>query len=174
MCEFAGVQEAVRDALRRLYRIDFGLIEREVNERSITHWLAIYLRESFPDWDVDCEYNRNGTDPKRLAIDPVEVRSDDIGGKTVYPDIIVHRRGCRGRGANLLVIEAKKAWTGESPDEDRRKLEEFRRSDDFAYRFGALVLFSCKGAQIEWYEDGQHDVEAEILDLVQKENGHGA
>ncbi len=167
MCEFAEVQKIVRDAVRRLYLCDPQLFEYEVNERSITHCLATYLREPFPEWNVDCEYNRNGTDTKRLAIDPVQIRSDDIGGKTVYPDIIVHHRGCRGRDANLLVIEAKKTWTEDSPDQDRRKLEEFGRSEDFAYSFGALVLLDRARAQIDWYEKGIL-TESESLNLPQE------
>lgn len=173
MCDLAEVQGVVREAIRRLYRVDAQLIEHNVNERSVTHWLAAYLQEFFPRWNVDCEYNRNELDPKRLPIAPVQIASDDTKGKTVYPDIIVHHRGHKGRDANLLVIEAKKTWTRDSADEDRRKLEEFGRSEDFAYSFGALVLLDRGGAEIEWYQDGIRDGETEILDLSPDGQTHG-
>jgi len=155
MCDFAEVQEALREALRRLYEADYHLLEADVNERSITHLLAVYLRERFHrDWDVDCEYNRNGTEKKRLPLRAVQVSSDDTTGKTVYPDIIVHHRGQTGRGANLLILEAKKAWAAGNFNDDRNKLLAFGCSDDFSYQFGVFLILDKSSCQIEWYEDG--------------------
>ena len=168
MCDFAQVQAMVREAVRRLYQADAQLIKYEVNERSITHWLATYLQGDFPEWNVDCEYNRNELDPKRIPIDPVQITGDDTRGRTVYPDIIVHHRGRKGEGANLLVIEAKKLWTGDSPDEDRRKLEEFGRSEDFAYFFGALLLLNRDSVDIEWYVDGVPFVQEHVGQLMDR------
>lgn len=165
MCDFREVKGVVQGALRRLYRDDSQLFEHNVNERSITHSLAAYLQESYPAWNVDCEYNRNGTDPKRRPVDPVQVSSADTNGKTVYPDIIVHHRGLRGRGANLLVLEAKKAWSAGSPDDDRGKLVAFGRSEDFSYSFGALLLLNRTNVEIEWYRNGVASEESELLDV---------
>lgn len=41
----------------------------DVNERTISSKLACYLAKYFPDWDVDCEYNRLGSEGKRKLID---------------------------------------------------------------------------------------------------------
>ena len=56
----------------------------DANERSLTHKLAEYLQCEFPDWHVDCEYNRHGLDVKRLAIHSWRVKADDTEARTVF------------------------------------------------------------------------------------------
>jgi len=164
MCDFAEVRDALVYALSRLYEADSHLLLKDVNERSITHCLAMHVRERFPEnWDVDCEYNRSGRERKRLPIDPVLVSSDDTTGKTVYPDIIVHHRGQTGRGANLLVVEAKKAWAAGNFDDDRSKLVAFGCSEDFLYQFGAFLVLGKGGCQVEWYREGVATGEVEWI-----------
>lgn len=178
MCSLEEIQEGVRAALRKLYSNDEELIVRDVNERSVTHWFAVYLQERFPNWNVDCEYNRNGTETKRLrrlGIAPEQIDSADLSGQTVYPDIIVHHRGCKRGDANLLVIEAKKTRGVGKLDKDRKKLEGFGKSGDFAYRIGAFLLLDHSEVKIDWYQDGVCLEGPEILDLshVVKERGSG-
>ena len=112
------VAERVRAAVARLLKCDNYLLEVDANERALSHRLGMYLQDVFPEWNVDCEYNRDGVDPKRLEINPENVRSDDDRGTTVYPDVIVHQRG---PGPNLLAIEIKKA-NGGNEETDLRKL----------------------------------------------------
>ena len=64
------VKRAVSNALNELLKLDFYLLTTNINERSISHRLAVYLQLQFPDWDVDCEYNRNHDDVKRLQLKP--------------------------------------------------------------------------------------------------------
>lgn len=33
------------------------LLEKHINERTLTHRLAVYLEESFQEWHIDREYN---------------------------------------------------------------------------------------------------------------------
>jgi hypothetical protein len=167
MCEFAEVREAVHGALGDLYGRDFELVERKVNERSITHWLAVYIQERFGDWNVDCEYNKNGLDPKRLPINPSKTSTADTDGNTVYPDIIVHRRGTTD---NLLVIEVKKAWTRAGLDTDIRKLRSFGELEEFAYRFGASVVLSRHKVSIQWFTAGD-EAHAETFTPVVADGG---
>ena len=131
-----SVAAHVAAALARLLRDDVYLLEVDANERSISHRLALYLEEEFPGRDVDCEYNRDRHEPKRLQLEPENVRSDDEQGKTVYPDIIVHKRG---EPRNLLAIEIKKD-TGENGDKDLQKLRALRHQLGYSYalfiRFG--------------------------------------
>ena len=70
------------------------LLQLNANERSITHKLAEYLQREFSDWNVDCEYNRLGAAIKRLPA-PEAIGSDDEDGRTIFPDIIVHRRNIK-------------------------------------------------------------------------------
>jgi hypothetical protein len=99
------IKEAVDVSLNTLIIKDKDLLVFDVNERSITHKLALYLEQHFSNWHIDCEYNRNMFDPKVIDLYPRTVGIDDTNATTVYPDIIVHKRGTKN---NLLVIEVKK------------------------------------------------------------------
>jgi len=130
--------------LERLYRAratflarDAYLLEVNANERSMTHKFAEYLQYEFPDFNVDCEFNRKGSLPKELHITVAsDVPENDEDAKTVFPDIIVHHRGQR---ANLLVIEAKKS--GRDDTRDRQKLEAFKADEDYQYTYAVLMRF---------------------------------
>ncbi|MHA1749061.1 MAG: hypothetical protein ACTSYF_10535 [Promethearchaeota archaeon] len=108
------------------------MLENDVSERAITHKLAEYIQEQFPDWNVDCEYNRDGHDPKRVNL--------INGPDKVYPDIIVHKRG--PNGPNLMVVEVKKSNdTRQNGEEhDRQKLNAYLQG--LSYKVGVLVVFN--------------------------------
>ena len=57
--EFYLISYYLHTALELLLSQDSFLILNNVNERSISHRLACYLTELFPDYDVDCEYDSN-------------------------------------------------------------------------------------------------------------------
>lgn len=118
-----------------------GLFEIDVNERALTHKIAEYLQPLFNDWNVDCEYNRLGAAKKVLPF-PREVQTDDTDGQTIYPDIIVHRRG---RPENLVVIEVKK--TTNKRNGDRERLVELTRKG-YGYRVGLHCMIDCKNGRI--------------------------
>lgn len=127
--------ERVCAAYGELLSKDVYLFIVDANERSITHKLAEYLQMEFPEWNVDCEYNRNGPDVKRLDSFKRSIESDDTNAVSVYPDIIVHHRGT---GENLVVIEAKKSsYSGEDFDEE--KLHAYK--NDLGYKFAFKVTF---------------------------------
>jgi hypothetical protein len=107
-------------AINKLFEQDQHLFIVDANERSITHRLGIYLQENFLDWDVDCEYNRNGHEVKSIIGDIGCVASNDTEGKTVFPDIIVHRRGT---DRNKLVVEIKKTKNIQKSAIDLEKLK---------------------------------------------------
>jgi hypothetical protein len=114
----------VLTALRRLVENDLYLLIVNANERSLSHCLAVYLRSEFAELDVDCEYNRDGIDPKQLPHLNLYPDSQDEDAKTVFPDIIVHRRGSN---ENILVIEIKKNSNQTGRDTDLAKLRGYRR-----------------------------------------------
>ncbi len=138
-----NVAEHVRMALHRLIAEDADLFKADANERSISHRLAIYLEREFPDWNVDCEYNRDEHEPKRLQLNPETICSDDEQGTTVYPDIIVHRR-CTP--ANHLAIEIKK-HNGGSHDNDLRKLSALRK--ELGYTFALFLRVRTNGPEAD-------------------------
>ena len=133
------------------------LLSVEANERSLTHRLAIYIEKEFPDFNVDCEYNRNGMEPKRLDSFKRQVDSDDIQGVTVYPDIIVHRRG---PGNNLVVIEAKTSKNQQACQNngnchcDRCKLRAYKK--DIGYQHAFFVIFPV-GDDLQDYSENHID-----------------
>ena len=59
------VLEKIKNAYRKLLKNDSCLLAVDANERSITHRFAIYLEDEFPDYNVDCEYNRECADIKK-------------------------------------------------------------------------------------------------------------
>lgn len=136
----AQIAKAFVDALRRLLEDDEQLLEADANERSITHRLAVYLEEGFPGWHVDCEYNRslgNGGYKKVLSYEFEEtIPPDDLEAKSVFPDIIVHRRDTSD---NLLVIEMKKSKSRESHEKDLAKLRAFTDPKKLVYRIGLFL-----------------------------------
>ena len=128
------IHRKVITAIRELFRRDRSLLENDLNERTITHKLGVYVQGQFRGWNVDCEYNRNHDDAKRLDLNARPTRTNDTQGQTVFPDIIVHRRRS---DANLLVIELKKSTNRERSDYDVRKLRAFKAQ--LGYRYAVFV-----------------------------------
>jgi len=135
-------------SISRLLKNDEHLIINDVNERSITHHLAVYISGEFAGWDVDCEYNRNGEDIKLLVDDHKfanyleqfqdHVEADDANARTLYPDIIVHRRGTHD---NLVVIELKKSTNPRKKDADIAKLQALKHQ--LGYEFALFIRLEC-------------------------------
>ena len=122
--------QPVCDALDRLFERDSYLLQVDANERSVTARLAMYLQEALPNWDVDCEYNRDGVDPTRLQHLALYPEADDSEAKTVFPDVIAH---IRGTSQNYLVIEVKKATSPVPYDVDLAKLRGYKRELGYAH-----------------------------------------
>jgi hypothetical protein len=136
------VQTALR-AMAVFFERERGLLEANANERSITHKIAEHLQRAFPDWHVDCEYNRLGYKVKRLP--PVEdTTTGDTEGRTIFPDIIVHRRGQKD---NLLVIEVKKTTNTQPGDEV--KLSGLTDAEgEYSYSLGLHFVIDCHRCMI--------------------------
>ena len=101
------VEERLQRALEKVREEDLDLLRFDVSERCIATRLAMYLREYFVDYDVDVEYNRHGTQVKRLyrlgrLVENHPRDRDETQPQSVLPDVIVHKRGVND--SNLLVI----------------------------------------------------------------------
>lgn len=133
------------------------------SERAIAHRLAFYLEVELRRLEivvdggplvVDCEYNRHlGVCKALKAKSELEgivrearrkpIPSSDEDGWFVFsvaPDIVAHER--RSDGANLLVVELKKATNTESPRYDDLKLTLFTTDEPegYGYSFGASIV----------------------------------
>lgn len=129
--EDGALAESVIQALQTLLDRDAYLLRVDVNERTLTHRLAIYVEQAFPDWDVDCEYNRDGHMPKKIAVGSGD---DAEHGSRVFPDVIVHKRGSTD---NHVVFELKKSSNPEPDDRDFEKLRSY--CQQLGYRHGVFV-----------------------------------
>jgi len=167
---YEEIKARLNKALDRLYVRDWYLLKNKVHERSITHKLAEYLQEEFPNYDVDCEYDRDcenttGNFKKQfheLVTKELRARKNKITKiptdgwiednkldeyiniihRNFYPDIIVHKRGTNRH--NLLIIEAKKENT--DTEFDNRKLTAYTQTElygnNLSYNLGVLLVLS--------------------------------
>lgn len=155
----ADIKDAFNKALKVFLEKEDYLLEKDVSERAMTHKLAEYLKDEFPDHNVDCEYNRNGKKAKTLQfrfnaallteaqklVDRATKFAEQVKEKqgwdeeveedpllkpfSTYPDIIVHTRG-NNYPNNLLIVEAKKYDANENDVAfDFAKLKAFTGND---------------------------------------------
>ncbi|HJV81342.1 hypothetical protein [Noviherbaspirillum sp.] len=148
-----SVRAAVNAALGELIKVDDHLLHVDCSERSITHQLAVHLSKHFPGYHVDCEYNRDGFNVKKLQLAEreVPVADDALDAVTVFPDVIVHIRGTQEK--NLLVVEVKKASSMVSHEYDIEKLKAFKEQLGYAYAVHIVVGYSRDGKLVseqEW------------------------
>lgn len=141
--------DSVQTAIKQLYVKDNDLITKDLCERCLVHRLAFYLQLLFPDFYVDCEFNKSfykdRVDNKVLA---------NIHGN--YVDIIVHKRS-NNYGENLLCFEVKKAKNKKDRDKDRKNLCILTAPDRFVYALGFYIILGKKyeDVKLELYSNGQ-------------------
>jgi hypothetical protein len=150
----AELDKVVR-ALGDFYTRETHLLDKDLGERALTHRLAVHLENRFPGWDVDCDYNRLGERRLRLP-KALIVSTDDDSGKSVFPDIIVHRRTVP---ENLLAIELRKATNHQPGEHDRHKLRAMTDPHLWhAFRAGVLLILTKKNVAVpEVYVGGVVD-----------------
>lgn len=146
--------DKVVTALTEFYGSETWLFEHDLGERTLTHRFAVHLEKQFPDWKVDCNYDRLGERTLRLPRGSI-VSTDDHLAKSIYPDIVVHQREIP---KNLLAIEVRKATNHQSPEHDQHKL---RAMTDphlwFAYGIGIYLVLDKKSVVAEVYVGGMMD-----------------
>lgn len=144
-------------ALNQLSKNDIWLLHNNLNERTIAHKLAEYLQQIFPEYHVDCEYNRDveqNSGLKKVSIlkERYEaIKNEVIDGVSidvsVFPDIIIHRRGTNK--FNLLVIELKKSKNTNkgARDFDIEKLHSFTDQSErntLKYNYGVFLILETR------------------------------
>lgn len=137
----------LKRALKNFYKKESLLVKYKVAERALTHKLAEYLQKLFHDYNVDCEYNKVGNGDSKRVSALMDANSDcphncnecPANKCVIFPDIIVH---IRGRDENILVIEAKTAWSGQAQVNDYKKLQALIDSGEYHYRLGVAFRFS--------------------------------
>lgn len=137
------------DAALADFSVDHAdLLTLGVHEQAITHHLGNAVAKVFPEWSVDCEYNKLGKEEKlldsyRWRLHGAGLAVPDMEPAAVRPDIIVHRR--RERHTNLLVVEVKKASDARDRRYDLVKLQCL--IDELCYSCGVFVEFGAAASQ---------------------------
>ena len=149
----------VAEAFRLVYKNDKFLIENGLCERCIMFRFAHYLADLYPDYDVDCEYNRHKYDVKRI-----------IGGDNIFPDIIIHKRGTDSENFAVIELKNKTNKSVSGRENDETKLKALTNSNNngekdslynYGYKFG-LAIKVCENLQetmnsIVVYRQGEKD-----------------
>lgn len=134
--EYLEMPELIDKIINVLIEEQHYLLRNNANERSITHHLAIIINRYFKEYDIDCEYNRLDDKIKSITIPNETTSWKDTDAKSVFPDIIVHRRGSQDE--NKLVIEVKKSSNTSSRKKDKNKLQAYK--NELGYEFAVFIL----------------------------------
>lgn len=148
-----NLETRLRVALRNLIVDEYSLFvpsygNRPASEVAVCAQLARYLAPQLSrTWDVDCEYNRAGTDRPKMGDD-----------KLRHPaDLIVHRRTGVGPEHNLLVLELKTTDENGSAGGNPTSLQAVMR--EHGYRHGVFLHLGYRSADAslapdwEWFGD---------------------
>jgi hypothetical protein len=167
---FENIKNKLDKAIAKLQKHDAVLLDDlyNINERTVTHRLAMYLTKLFPDFDVDCEYNRlEDSDDNIKRVDfvlkelkesfPKEILNkiqngldlEDTEARTVFPDIIIHKRK---ENINLLAIEVKMGWKNSKGNFDEIKAKTYKNQLGLGYKYSAYVeLGPVNKTNIVWF-----------------------
>ena len=133
----------INNAIDKLYENDNYLLNINVNEpiedhvceRAAVFRFGIYFQEELNDseykeYNLDCEYNRNGRNPKILP----------NFEKGIYPDIILHMRG--NNNYNVVALEFK-GWWNKVQKIDKKKIRELiNKQGEYRYQEGYTILLT--------------------------------
>lgn len=139
------VERRVRRSVARFLDHDSYLLEVDAQEESVSHKLAEYLQQEFPNWNVDCEFNKYYGETKTL---------DEYDKDWVRPDIIIHQRGT---DEDLLVIEIKLTTSDDDICLEKRKVRLYTEDEELEYKYGLFLHLesdSVPGVEEEtWYPE---------------------
>lgn len=164
------LKENIQKALLELHHHDNHLIKNDGSERSIAHCLANHLQKIYADYHVDCEYNVNidaSSRRKKINLpmdeiirfrrsesgrDSFDIDDERYYSVSVYPDIIVHKRG--RNDSNLVVFELKKSTSTVGDAYDKLKLKKYTQDfpTSLKYKYGVFVNMHtglCNGYKFE-------------------------
>ena len=184
-----------KQAVEELYKNDGYLFDPDhgLHEQTVSHRLAVYLERRFLknktfrtcNLSVDCEYNKNRDDCKKLYGPCMDCREscrikelktpfvyDHLSysdarnfvrsypeGKPCRPDIIIHQRG-ENHPTNILIVEVKKNSNRENVHKivDLIKLSAFtcRKGDsEYQYQSGFYFEYGQTAAAAVRFESGE-------------------
>ena len=148
----------LKDAVAKCYQNDMTLIDRSMEQACVAR-IYYYMQNlintkeiytQLKDYNLDCEYNKNGE-----SIKPTYRCS-----KGTRPDIVLHKRGTNEH--NLLVAEFKsrkakykKYQYDNKKCIDEIKLEDFTGQGVYNYQLGVWVKLHKRKAKYIYFKHGQ-------------------
>lgn len=140
------IKRKIREALKLFIDKDKqALLRVDIYEPTISHRIAVYLEELFPENNIDCEYNKTLLRKKK-----------DINGKNIRPDIIIHKRGTNAD--NSVILEIKKS--GKNNKLAKADIGKLRRCmrDTLNYDLGVFVGILKRNIYICWIEKNNNSI----------------
>src|SRR3989338_10676499 len=126
--EVAEIKRRIDCCIGLFYANDSDLLSRENYEVTTSSKLAQYLVFHFPEYQVDCEYNKH-----------IDERKENEG-KNIRPDIVIHKRGTDEK--NLVYIEIKTDHNRDDKTHDMDKIKSVTKQDrEYRYKLGVFIDF---------------------------------
>lgn len=119
------IKKVILEILEDIYLNKKNIIDNKLHERTIVaDYIAPALRSKFTDFEVNTDYNREGTgrDPKT-----------DLSGNKVVPDIVIHHQGIDEY--NLVAMEVKGFWNNQERRIDEEKLQSLNKKHPYKFLF---------------------------------------
>jgi len=140
------IKGKIREALKLFIAKDKqALLRVDIYEPTINHRIAVYLEELFPEFDIDCEYNKTLLGKKK-----------DMNGKEIRPDIIIHTR--MTNEANSVIAEIKKS--GKNSKLAKADIEKLKRcmNGTLNYDLGVFIGILKRNIDICWIEKNNNSI----------------
>ncbi len=169
------LQKKVIEAISKFIGKDKPLLSMGAHEQAISHRIAVYLEDLFPEenLNIDCEYNKHLDSRKVVDLSEfidlenyescgcntcrkIETTRDikELEEREFRPDILVHHRGYNDH--NQIVIEVKK--TNSCPF-DIAKLMALTLNKEkggvYEYRIGVHLYFQEDKPVCLWFSEGK-------------------
>lgn len=156
--------QLLKQSVEECYSKDFTLIERSMEQACVAR-IFYYMQEiintsvryaRFKDYNLDCEYNKNGE----------EIKDTPRCKNGTRPDIILHKRGSNDK--NLLVVEFKshasrnRNYQNYGVSKDIIKLEDFTSDYVYNYQLGVWVKLLKTGVNYLYFQYGHKIAENEV------------
>jgi hypothetical protein len=140
------IKKKIKKCIDEFYLNESVLLKRENYEVTISCKFSQYLFIEFPQFDVDCEYDKHINEEKRV---------EELN-QNIRPDIIIHKRGIDDN--NLVYIEIKTDHNRTTRNKDYTKIKALtKQSGSYKYRLGVFIDFNRNkdNLVVKFFEDGK-------------------
>lgn len=140
------IKGKIREAIKLFITKDKqALLGVDIYEPTISHRIAVYLEKLFPDFDIDCEYNKTLLGKKK-----------NMNGKKIRPDIIIHTRSTNED--NSVILEIKKS--GRNSKLSKSDIEKLKScmNGTLNYDLGVFIGILKRKIDIYWIEKNNNSI----------------